>query len=40
MIISSGFLAAIVTVALAITITAPLMLIFLWIKDWKKGQLW
>lgn len=40
MIVSSGFLATMVIVGLAVTITAPVMLIILWIKDWKKGQLW
>lgn len=40
MIISSGFLAVMVTAGLVVTVAAPALLIFLWIKDWKKGQLW
>ena len=40
MIVSSEFLSVMVTIALAITITAPIILIILWLKDWKKGQLW
>lgn len=40
MIASSGFLAVMVSIALAVTIAAPILLIVLWIKDWNKGQLW
>ena len=40
MIVSSGFLSVMVTIALTVTIIAPIVLIILWIKDWKKGQLW
>lgn len=40
MIISSGFLSVMVIVGLVVTIVAPVMLIVLWINDWKKGQLW
>ena len=40
MIVSSGFLNVMVTIALTVTIIAPIVLIILWIKDWKKGQLW
>jgi len=40
MIISSELLAVIVTAGLVVTIAAAAMLIVLWIKDWKKGQLW
>jgi hypothetical protein len=40
MIVSSGFLSTMVTIALSVTIIAPIVLIILWIKDWKKGQLW
>ena len=40
MIISSGALGIIVSVALLITIVAPIALILIWIKDWKSGKLW
>lgn len=40
MIVSSGFLSVMVGIALSVTIAAPIILIVLWIKDWKKGQLW
>jgi|GEM_PF-1130154 len=40
MIASSLFLKIIVTLGLVITIAAPVLLIIMWIKDWKKGQLW
>lgn len=40
MIASSGFLSVLVTIALAVTIVSPIILIVLWIRDWKKGQLW
>jgi uncharacterized protein (DUF2062 family) len=40
MIVSSGFLSVMVSIALAVTIIAPILLIVLWISDWKKGQLW
>ncbi len=40
MIVSSGFLGFMVSIALAVTVIAPVVLIILWIKDWIKGQLW
>lgn len=40
MIVSAGFLGILVSIALAVTIIAPIILIVLWINDWKKGQLW
>jgi hypothetical protein len=40
MIVSSAFLSIMVSVALALTIIAPIVLIILWIKDWNKNQLW
>jgi hypothetical protein len=40
MIVSSLFLKIIVIIGLLITIAAPVLLIVMWIKDWKKGQLW
>lgn len=40
MIVSSGFLAVMISIALVVTIIAPIILIILWFKDWKEGQLW
>ena len=40
MIVSSTFLSVLVGIALTVTIAAPVILMVLWIKDWKKGQLW
>ncbi|MEJ2143350.1 MAG: hypothetical protein P8Y24_13565 [Gammaproteobacteria bacterium] len=40
MIASSGFISVMVSIALMVTIIAPIVLIILWLKDWKKGQLW
>lgn len=40
MTISAGALALIVSVALAVTIVAPIILVVLWIKDARKGELW
>jgi len=40
MIVSSGFLSVMITLALLITAAAPFVLIILWFMDWKKGQLW
>ncbi len=40
MILSSGAFATLVTVALAITVAAPILLLLLLIRDWKKGQMW
>ncbi|MGD8526721.1 MAG: hypothetical protein PVJ63_10760 [Thioalkalispiraceae bacterium] len=40
MIVSSSALAFMVSIALSITIVAPVVLLILWVKDWKKGQLW
>jgi len=37
---SVEILALLVILAIAVTAVAPLILITLWIKDWKKGQLW
>jgi len=37
---TAGFLATMVTVALAVTTLAPLVLLVMLIRDWKKGQLW
>jgi hypothetical protein len=40
MIISSGAFAALVTIALAITVVAPIVLLLLLVRDWKKGRMW
>jgi len=40
MIISTGLLAALVTVALIVTAIAPIVLLYLWLKDLKRGELW
>lgn len=40
MIASSFFLTVMVTIAVLVTIAAPFILVILWIKDWKEGQLW
>ncbi|HZD53397.1 MAG TPA: hypothetical protein VE175_10130 [Woeseiaceae bacterium] len=40
MIISTAALTALVGIALTITIAAPLLLLWLLIRDWTKRQLW
>lgn len=40
MIASQGFLSVVVLLALAVTMAAPLLLAILWVRDWKKRQLW
>jgi hypothetical protein len=40
MTVSASFLATIVSVALLITIIAPVALVLFWIKDWRNGKLW
>jgi hypothetical protein len=40
LIISTGAFSALVIVALVITIVAPILLLALLVRDWKKGQLW
>lgn len=40
MIISSGFFAVIITAGIVVTMAAPVVLLVLWIKDWRKDQLW
>ncbi len=40
MTISVSALAALVTVALAVTTGAPVLLIALLIRDWKRKRLW
>ena len=33
-------LATLVTLALCVTVTAPLLLLVLLLRDWKRGTLW
>jgi hypothetical protein len=40
MTISADFLAVVITVALLITIIAPVALFLVWIRDWRNGKLW
>lgn len=40
MTISADMLQVIVSVALLITIIAPVALLLFWIKDWRNGKLW
>ncbi len=40
MIASVTFLSVSVAGAVAITTVAPFVLIYLWIRDWKKQKLW
>ena len=40
MIASVSLLSWIVGVAVTVTAVTPFILLYLWIKDWKKGQLW
>ena len=35
-----SFLSVVVTAAVAMTAVTPFILIYLWIRDWKKQQLW
>lgn len=40
MMASSGFLAFIVIVALCLSVLTPIILIGLFIRDWKRGEQW
>ena len=40
MILSAGAFSALVSIALIVTIAAPVLLFGLLIRDWTKGQLW
>jgi hypothetical protein len=40
MTVSTGFLAVVVTVAVIATAIAPIVLLYLWIKDIRRGELW
>ncbi len=40
MILSSGAFEILVLVALVVTVIAPILLLGLLIRDWKRGHLW
>jgi hypothetical protein len=40
MIVSEFVFRLIITIALAITIVSPIVLIVFWIRDWKGKRLW
>lgn len=40
MIASVGLLSVMVTVATVLAAFTPLVLVVLWVRDWKRGQLW
>ncbi|MCR9144130.1 MAG: hypothetical protein NXI24_17915 [bacterium] len=39
-IVSSTALAVLVSIALAITTVAPIVLLILFVRDWRRGKLW
>ena len=40
MTISSALFSVFISIALVVTIVTPVLLIYLWIKDWKDKKLW
>ena len=40
MTVSVDFLSWMVMIALAVTSVAPVVLILLWLRDWRAGRLW
>ncbi len=40
MTVSVSFLTTMVTIALAVTLVSPFVLLILWLRDWRKGKLW
>lgn len=40
MTVSAGFLAVMVSIALGVTVVAPVVLLVLWLRDWRAGRLW
>ncbi|MGD8783848.1 MAG: hypothetical protein PVF28_05450 [Thioalkalispiraceae bacterium] len=40
MIASVGFLSVIVLIAVAMTVVTPIILLLLWVKDWKSKEIW
>lgn len=37
---STGFLSTLVTIMVGLTILSPIMLLWLLLRDWRKGTLW
>jgi len=37
---STAFLSVMIIAALAITMTAPVVLLYFFYQDWKNGELW
>lgn len=37
---STGFLSTLVTIMLGFTVLSPIVLVWLLIRDWRKGTLW
>ena len=37
---STGFLGTLVTVCLVVTAAAPVVLLIMLVRDWRKGNLW
>lgn len=37
---SVGFLTVVISIAVAVTIVSPLILLGLWFKDWKSKKIW
>lgn len=40
MTVSVGFLTLMVSIALGVTAVAPIILMLLWLRDWRAGRLW
>jgi len=37
---SSGFLTALVILATIVATVSPVVLLVLWVRDWRRGRLW
>lgn len=37
---SVSFLSVVVSIAVAVTIVSPIILLYLWVKDWKSDKIW
>jgi len=40
MTISAGVLSALVLICLAVVAATPVLLLILWVRDWKRKSLW
>ena len=40
MTVSVGFFSLMVTIALGVTLVAPVVLLMMWLRDWRNGRLW